>query len=267
MIRYPAVAGRFYPNSRVSLTKEIEKYVEKNAKRLDATGALLPHAGYIYSGPVAGAVISRLKPRDSFVILGPNHTGQGKSCAIMTKGKWKTPLGDVEIDTSLAEKILENSSCLFEDHQAHTREHSIEVQLPFLQYFQPDVKIVPIAITEQDSRILKKTGLEIARAIIALKKNSIILASSDMTHYEPQESAEKKDTQVINAVLQLDEDMLLKKVYTLGISMCGCAATVTMLAGCKKLGAKSGRLVKYQTSGEVNGDYQQVVGYAGIVIT
>jgi AmmeMemoRadiSam system protein B len=266
MFRYPAVAGQFYPGTRSTLVKEIKKYLEGSINRVDAIGAIVPHAGYIYSGAVAADTIARIKPKSSFLILGPNHTGQGKPYAIMTKGKWKTPLGDIEIDDPLAQAILQNSDYIQEDSRAHLQEHSIEVQLPFVQYLYPNARIVPIVIAGEDGDIFKKIGLEIAGSITALKRDSCILASSDMTHYESQDSAKRKDNQAINAILNLDEDMLLEKIYRLRISMCGYGPATIMLSAAKKLGAKSAELIRYQTSGDITGDYTQVVGYAGILI-
>ena len=267
MVRHPAVAGYFYPDSQVDLVKQIKKYVNEDLKKLPVIGAILPHAGYIYSGAVAGATASQIGSKDSFVILGLNHRHQGRPYAIMTRGKWRTPLGDVEIDTPLGEEILKNSDYLQENPEAYAGEHSIEVQLPFLQYLQPDAKIVPITITGEEAGVFKKIGLKIAQAITNLNRNSCILASSDMTHFEPEDSARSKDKQAIDAILDLNEDLLLEKISKLGISMCGYAPTAVMLSGCKELGAKKGRLIKYQTSGDVTGDYQKVVGYAGILIT
>ena len=266
MSRNPVVAGQFYPGSASQLKAMIETLVDKKAKKQDATGLVLPHAGYVYSGPVAGAVISRIKFKDTFIIIGPNHHGRGKPLSIMTQGAWKTPLGEVEIDSELAGQILANSSHLQEDDAAHQYEHSIEVQIPFLQYFKPDIRIVPITLAYASGDVYKEIGKEIAKAIRELNREVVIIASSDMTHYESQESAKKKDTQAIEAVLELNEDKLLRRVEELDISMCGYAPTVTLISAAKELGAKTAELVKYQTSGDITGDYSSVVGYAGIII-
>jgi len=244
----------------------IEMLIDKKAKKQDVIGLVSPHAGYVYSGPVAGAVISRIKFKDTFIIIGPNHHGRGKPLSIMTQGAWKTPLGEVEIDSELAGQILANSRHLQEDDAAHQYEHSIEVQLPFLQYFKSDIRIVPIMLAYAGGDIYKEIGREIAKAIGELKREVVIIASSDMTHYESQESAQKKDAQAIDAVLELNEDELLRRVEELDISMCGYAPTVTLISAAKELGAKTAELVKYQTSGDVTGDYSNVVGYAGIII-
>lgn len=267
MIRNPVVAGQFYPASASQLEAMIESFIDEQVTREETIGLILPHAGYIYSGSVAGAVISKIKFKDTFVIMGPNHTGRGKPLSIITEGTWKTPLGEVEIDSELGKQILATSSHLKEDREAHQYEHSIEVQLPFLQYFKPGIRIVPIMLGYSTGAVLKEIGRGIARAIIELDRGVVIIASSDMTHYEPQESARKKDTRAIEAILELNEDELLARVDELNISMCGYAPTVSLISAAKELGATGAELVKYQTSGDVTGDYSSVVGYAGIIIT
>ena len=266
MVRKPVVAGQFYPESASQLKVMIEQLVDETVAKEEVIGLVSPHAGYIYSGPVAGAVISRIKFKDTFIIMGPNHTGLGKPLSIMTEGVWKTPLGEVDIDAELGKKILAISSHLQEDHVAHLREHSIEVQLPFLQYFK-SFKVVPIVFAYSTGAIYKEIGREIARAIRELNRKVVIIASSDMTHYESQESAQRKDNQAIEAILDLDADELLKRVDELNISMCGYAPVVSLISAAKELGATGAELVRYQTSGDTTGDYTSVVGYAGIIIT
>jgi len=244
----------------------IEKMVDEAAEKQDVIGLVSPHAGYVYSGPVAGAVISRVRFKDTFVIIGPNHTGSGKPLSIMTEGKWQTPLGDVDIDSELARHLLSISQHLQEDDAAHQFEHSIEVQLPFLQYFKPDIKIVPITLSFASLDAYREIGKEIARAIRETQKEAVIMASSDMTHYEAQETAARKDRQAIDAILRLDEDELFRRVEQYNISMCGCAPVASLIAAARELGATSAELVKYQTSGDTSGDYSAVVGYAGIII-
>ena len=266
MIRNPVVAGQFYPESPDQLKAMIKEMVDEKAEKEEVIGLLSPHAGYIYSGPVAGATISRIKFKDTFIIMGPNHTGRGKPLSIMTEGTWETPLGKVEIDSELAKQILATSSHLEEDPIAHQYEHSIEVQLPFLQYFKKDIKLVPIIFSYSTGDIYKEIGKELAQAIKDLSREVVIIASSDMTHYEPQESARKKDTQAIEAMLDLNEDELLKRIDKYDISMCGYAPAVSLISAVKELGATGAELVKYQTSGDTTGDYTSVVGYAGIVV-
>jgi len=266
MVRNPIAAGQFYPASASQLEAMIGKLVDENAEKEEAIGLVSPHAGYIYSGPVAAAVISRIKFKDTFIIIGPNHTGMGKPFSIMTEGAWRTPLGEVAIDSELGKQILAKSSYLQEDSLAHQYEHCIEVQLPFLQYFQPEVRLVPIVFAHGAAAAYKEIGKEIASAIKELGREVVIMSSSDMTHYEPHESAREKDTQAIDAIRELDEDELLKRVRELDISMCGYAPTVSLISAAKELGAGGAELVKYQTSGDASGDYSSVVGYAGIII-
>jgi len=266
MVRKPVVAGQFYPGSSLALKDEIAKHISKETKKEKALGLVMPHAGYPYSGPVAGQVISRVEITDTVIILGPNHTGRGEPYSLMSEGTWETPLGNVEIDTELANAILKNTSYLKDDTLAHAYEHSIEVQLPFLQYFKSDFKFVPISLSSYEGKTLKSIGQGLAQAIKDSNRDVMIIASSDMTHYESHEQAKMKDAAAIEAILKLDEDGLLRKVDELNISMCGWMPTVVMLSCCKQLGAKTARLVKYQTSGETTGDYTSVVGYAGIII-
>ena len=266
MIRNPVVAGQFYPASASELKAMIKAMVDEKAKKEEVIGLISPHAGYIYSGSVAGAVISRTKFKDTFIIIGPNHTGSGKPCSIMTEGTWKTPLGEVKIDSELGKQILATSHHLQEDKTAHLYEHSIEVQLPFLQYFKSNFELVPIVLAYASGAVYKEIGKELAKSVKELDKKVVIIASSDMTHYEPQESAQRKDTQAIEAILDLNEDELLKRVQELNITMCGYAPAVSLIAAAKELGATGAELVKYQTSGDTTGDYSSVVGYAGIII-
>lgn len=266
MIREPIVAGQFYPGSPSSLEAQIKRFVDEKALKEEVIGLVLPHAGYIYSGPVAGAAMSRTQFKDTFIILGPSHTGHGRPFSIMTEGTWKTPLGEVGIDSQLGKEILTRSTHLEEDHVAHLYEHSIEVQIPFLQYFKRDIKIVPIVLSHSTAAVYKEIGKGIADAIKELNAEVVIIASSDMTHYEPQELAGRKDTQAIDAILELNEDELLRRIEELHISMCGYAPTISLISAAKELGAKRAELVRYQTSGDVTGDYTSVVGYAGILI-
>jgi len=266
MMRNPVVAGQFYPASASELKRMLKGMVEEKAKKQEALGVISPHAGYIYSGAVAGATISQIKFKDTFIIMGPNHTGRGRPFSIMTEGSWQTPLGEVEIDSALGKQILANSRYLEEDFLAHLGEHSIEVQLPFLQYFNTEFKLVPIVLAYAGGAIYKEIGKALARAVKESGREVVIIASSDMTHYEPQASAQRKDNQAIEAVLALDEDELLRRVDKFDISMCGFAPAVSLIVAAKELGAKGAELVKYQTSGDTTGDYSSVVGYAGIII-
>lgn len=271
MIRNPAVAGQFYYYDLQMLSNQITELVDLNADKKEVLGVLSPHAGYMYSGQVAGAVLSRLKIPDTFVILGPNHTGLGAEYSIFNEGIWRMPFGDVLIDSNLAKEILMNSKFLAADSFAHQREHSIEVQIPFLQYFDKKFQIVPITMShyhpdENFLEVCGDIGSAIAAGIQKTNERVVIIASSDLTHYEPQSAAEKKDKIALDAILELNPEKLFKKIRELGISMCGFGPTASMLYACKNLGAKNSELIRYMTSGDATKDYGAVVGYAGALI-
>jgi MEMO1 family protein len=266
MIRKAVVAGQYYPDSSAQIRKMIESFIVPGTEKEEADGLLVPHAGYVYSGSVAASVISRVKFKDTFIIIGPNHTGRGKPFSIMTAGTWKTPLGEVQIDSELAVALLKGSHYLEEDAEAHELEHSIEVQLPLLQYFKPDVRFVPIILGSGNGEALKAFGREIAKVLKDTNKEVIILASSDMNHYESQKVSQKKDRQAIEAILEMDGDKLLKRVEEQNITMCGYAPAIVMMNALGGPGSARAELVKYQTSGDVSGDYNAVVGYAGIIL-
>ena len=267
-IRQPAVAGQFYPSSSQGLKNQIETLIDKHAEKSDIIACMLPHAGYIYSGGVAAQTVSRINIKNKVILLGPNHTGYGAKYSIMPEGIWQTPLGEISIDSDLAQDILKRSKHLKPDDEAHTYEHSLEVELPFLQYFKTDFKIVPILFLSDEFKIIKEIGEEIAATIKErnIKDSTIIIASSDMTHYEPQGEAERKDKEAIQAILELNEDKLIDRIQRLNISMCGYAPAIAMISAAKLLGAKTAKLIKYQTSGDVTGDKSSVVGYAGIIV-
>lgn len=281
-IRKPAVAGQFYPSTPGDLNRMISSFADKDVRwpegrglpsdwqsqKKDVFGCILPHAGYTYSGRVAVQTVSRVKIRDTLVLLGPNHTGNGEVFSLMPKGYWQTPLGNVEINSELASLFLSESKHLKADILAHLNEHSLEVELPILQYFRKDFKIIPIAIKTDDLDMLKETAEELAGVISGnnLKDSVMFIASSDLTHYEPQGSAEKKDALAIEAINSLDENKLEEVVKEFSISMCGFAPVAVLIKAAKLLGAKYGELIKYQTSGDSSGDTANVVGYAGITI-
>jgi len=267
-IRKPAVAGQFYPSAARDLNAMISSFADKSAQKSDCFGCILPHAGYIYSGKIAACTISGVKIKDTVVLLGPNHTGQGATFSIMPKGVWQTPLGNVEIDSRLAGLFLGKSRYLEADNLAHLDEHSLEVELPILQYFRNDFKIVPITIKTDDLSELNAVSQELVSVIIEndLRGSAMFIASSDLTHYQPQASAEKKDALAIEAILALDEQKLEAVIDRFEISMCGFAPVAILIKAAKLLGAKRGKLIKYQTSGDASGDKSSVVGYAGITI-
>lgn len=265
-VRRPSVAGQFYRDSKAALEKDLSELIDKDVKKSDYLGAVSPHAGYIYSGAVAGKTLSRIKFKDSFIILGPNHTGIGNPFALVSSGKWQTPMGDVEIDADLAKIILNNSQYITEDSTTHAYEHSIEVQLPFLQFIKRDFKFTPIVISPAQIEVFKEIGRELAESVKKSKKEVVMIASSDMTHYETHQSAKNKDKKAIDAILRLDEDALMSEIQRWNITMCGSAPTIVMLSALKQLGAKEAELVDYKTSGDISGDFSSVVGYAGILI-
>lgn len=232
-------------------------------------GLVSPHAGYMYSGPVAAHGFARMA-RDgrpsSVVIMGPNHTGYGSGVSIMTGGKWRTPLGEVQVDKRLGEEIRQKSEIIDVDELAHAHEHSLEVQLPFLQHlFGDEFKIVPICMMLQDLATSKEVGDAVGEA--SAGKDVVIIASTDFTHYESQRSAAVKDRMAIDRILALDPEGLIKTVEEEAITMCGYGPVSAMLQAAKKLGAKKAELLKYATSGDTAGPMPQVVGYGSIAIS
>ena len=279
-VRTPAVAGRFYPGRAEDLLREVREFTSPSKTpietgRIDAIGCVAPHAGYIYCGGVAGAVYSRLKIPERCVILCPNHTGKGRPLAIMANTTWQTPLGEVAAEADMAARLLRRFPALQEDSAAHRAEHAIEVQLPFLQASRPELKIVPIAIGTSDFDVLRGLGETLADVIADQHEGDqkaerqakvLIIASSDMNHYESDTITRIKDHKAIERVLAMDARGLREVVLNEDISMCGFGPTVVMLTAAKLLGATSATLVKYATSGDVSGDYESVVGYAGIIV-
>lgn len=278
-IRRPYRAGSFYAATKSLLTKQIEECFlhrfgphqlpRSRAVEGKKTMALIsPHAGYMYSGPIAAQgyyhVTHEPKP-DTIIIVGPNHTGFGSGASIMIEGKWQTPLGEVQINSTLAHAIQSHSQYLDIDENAHTYEHSIEVQLPFLQYVYDSFSLVPICMMMQDLEVSQDIGTAISTA--ATGANILIIASTDFSHYEPQNIANTKDRLAIDAILRLDEAGLQSVVETQGISMCGYGPVSVSIVAAKKLGAVTSILLQYKTSGDITGNPSQVVGYASIALT
>jgi MEMO1 family protein len=266
-VRPPAVAGQFYPGEPGVLRSEVDSYLHNSSKRTSAFGCIVPHAGYMYSGHVAGAVYSEMSLPDRCILLCPNHTGRGKPLSIMSDGEWTTPLGIMPIDSDLANSLKQKFSFLTEDIEAHRTEHAAEVQLPFLQICQPNVKFVPIALGTGQFEILEGLGLAIADVLAPTGEPVLIIASSDMNHYENDSVTRVKDGKALDQILALNPRGLFDVVMKERISMCGFGPSVTMLTAAKQLGAKNARLVKYATSGDVSGDRNMVVGYAGVVVS
>jgi MEMO1 family protein len=264
--RQPAVAGQFYPGRAEVLRRDIESYVAADAEKVRAIGAVIPHAGYMYSGHVAGAVYARLELPQRFVILCPNHTGRGEPLAIMSDGGWTTPLGIAEIDHELSAGLKKTFPLIKEDEEAHLSEHALEVQIPFLQVLRPDFRFVPITVGTGQFEVLTALGVSIARVLKDVAPDAMVIASSDMNHYESDIATRVKDKRAIDQVLALDARGLYDAVTTHNISMCGYGPTVAMLTAAKLLGATQAELVKYATSGDVSGDRDWVVGYAGMLV-
>jgi MEMO1 family protein len=266
LTREPAVAGRFYPADPAILRQEVTSYLSPAQETVPALGCIVPHAGYMYSGQVAGAVFSRVQVPSHCIVLCPNHTGKGHPLAIMTTGAWRTPLGTVPIDSDLAGGLLLAFRALAEDSEAHVVEHAIEVELPFLQLINPDVSFVPVAIGTSRFMLLDHLGQAVAAVIRAANRRVLIIASSDMNHYEDDATTRVKDRKAIDKILALDPAGLYKTVMNESISMCGFGPAVAMLTAAKLLGAQTAELVQYATSGDVSGDRNMVVGYAGILV-
>ena len=262
-MRPAAVAGQFYPGSGAELEHQLDEMLHPESE-IAVLGAVVPHAGYIYSGHVAAAVYSCLPKAETFVIIGPNHQGMGSPVAL-SRDSWKTPLGVVETDRDMADALA--GSIIDHDETAHIYEHSIEVQLPFLQRRFSGFKILPICMGLQDEETALEVGREIASASQRIGRRCITIASSDFTHYEPQERARSVDSKLLEAILNMDVPELYSRVHRYDATACGygpIAATITAASG---LGAKAGRLLAYATSGDVSGDYHQVVGYGAVVFS
>jgi AmmeMemoRadiSam system protein B len=279
MVRFPSQAGTFYANSADDLKKQIKTcflhrfgpqklpQVKDGARRL--ISLISPHAGYVFSGPVAanGYYFAAQDGRpDTVIILGPNHTGYGSVVSTMIDGFWRTPLGDVEVDVELASEIQRASTLIDVDERSHRFEHSIEVQLPFLQYiYGSDFKFIPICMMMQDLETSQDVGAAIAK--VAHDKNVLIIASTDMSHYEPHELAEAKDRLAIKAILELDASNFQFIVEANNISICGYGPVSAAIIASKKLGTIRSQLLSYRTSGEIAGDRSSVVGYASLTLT
>jgi MEMO1 family protein len=267
MRRSPAVAGQFYYADPSRLSQQVAQYINTRSRHDDAIGIVVPHAGLVYSGAVAGAVYSAINFPKTFLMLGPNHTGLGEQISIMDTGEWEIPSGVVTIDRKLASRILLNATGVTRDSQAHIFEHSLEVQLPFMSFISKEVSIVPIAIRSASFNECMSLAEAIVYAVKSVGYPVTILASSDMSHYLSDKTARLKDRKAIDKILAIDPGGLHDSVIREKISMCGYLPVTIMLAAAKLLGAKSTQLVKYMTSGEVSGDYDNVVGYAGIILT
>jgi MEMO1 family protein len=267
MIRLPAVAGQFYPDNPQELIALVEQYTLRNTntEKVHARACLVPHAGYVYSGHVAGAVFSGLLLPKKIVILGVRHYPRGEALAIVSAGKWRTPLGDVPIDQELAGRVSAACPALREDELAHRLEHSLEVVLPFLQVLDPEFTFVPVAVGTLGYPELVELGEGLARVLAESAQEILVVTSSDMNHYEDDERTRWKDRQAIESIERVDAPGLYEVCRRHSISMCGLGPAVVVLTALEKLGVKNGELVRYATSGDVSGDRERVVGYAGMI--
>lgn len=265
-IRLPAVAGHFYPSDPRELAQQIDRYCVSAGDKARALGCVVPHAGYMYSGHVAGAVYSVSQIPARCILVGPRHFPRGEPMAIMTSGRWRTPLGETQIDSQMAAELMRACSHLRDDDVAHAREHSLEVQIPFLQRLAGDFQFVPIVLATDRYEELEGLGHAIGEVVKTQDGPVLIIASSDMNHYESDRITRVKDRRAIDRILALDPRGLYETVRSEGITMCGYAAAVTMLVSVLDLGAKDAKLVKYATSGDINGDREEVVGYAGLIL-
>ncbi len=266
MIRPPAVAGRFYPADARELAQQVQDLVPSEGKKVSARGCMVPHAGYIYSGHVAGAVYGSLELPNRFIILGPRHFPRGEPLAILSEGAWQTPLGEAKIDEALAAELKRACPLLREDDVAHSREHSLEVQLPFLQRLVGDLRFVPVALGTDRYAALEELGRAVAQVVAEQREPVLIVASSDMNHYESDAVTRVKDRLAIDRILALDARGLYDTVRREGITMCGYGPAVALLTAACALGAKDAELIRYATSADITGDREEVVGYAGIVV-
>ena len=266
-VRQPAVAGRFYPGEPSRLRADLKNYLEPAPeKTIKALGCVVPHAGYMYSGHVAGAVYRKLELPSRFLLLCPNHTGMGEPLAVVSEGAWETPLGPVPIDTELASNLKAKLPLLHEDSLAHRREHAVEVHLPFLQVLVKEFRFVPIVVGTSNFEVLSALGVVIGNVLRETGEPVLIIASSDMNHYEDDDTTRVKDSLAIEQVLERNPLGLYQTVQGQQISMCGYGPAIAMLTAAGRLGAQKAELIKYATSGDISGDRNEVVGYAGIVV-
>ncbi|MGH7254482.1 MAG: AmmeMemoRadiSam system protein B [Nitrospirales bacterium] len=271
MLRPPAVAGAFYSASPAALAEEVTRYLDASTEPHSALGVICPHAGLMYSGHVAGAVLSRVTVPPTVILLGPNHTGRGPAISVYPKGAWDLPGGAIPVDEVLAERLLVRFPWGVADTVAHQSEHCLEVQLPFLRRLRPDLKILPVVIGTSRLETCQVLGESLAAITRELTETGhsrpLLLASTDMSHYEPDDVTRAKDRYALAAIERLDPAALGEAVRTHRITMCGFAPTLSFLHAARGLGASRATLVRYATSGEVNQVWDRVVGYAGFVVS
>jgi len=268
MIRKPIVAGQFYPGNKKDLDSFFDNIIQLNQQKIKAKSIIAPHAGYIYSGKTAAQAYSLAEIPDNIILLGPNHTGRGTPISVYPPGAWETPYGQVPINEQAVNLIVDKTPFAQKDANAHIFEHSLEVHLPFLQYIKRDnsFTIVPICIADENTQHLQDLSQAIYETIKETQNETLIIASTDFSHYEPASIAKEKDSQCIDAIIKLNETRLIQTVYEKNVSMCGYLPVFVAISAAKKLGAKNGKLIKYSTSGDITGDNTEVVGYASIIL-
>jgi AmmeMemoRadiSam system protein B len=275
MLRLPAVAGRFYPANTNELAAAVRRMIAPRIgsatsltasdEKISVAACLVPHAGYMYSGAVAGEVLGGIALPKKILILGVRHFPRGESAAILSSGTWRTPLGDAPIDTELATALRDACPLLREDSVAHSQEHSLEVQIPFLQVLAPEFSFVPVALGTLRFDDLVRVGEAVARILSAAKERVLLLATSDLNHYEDDATTRVKDAKAVEKLLALDARGLFDVCRTEKISMCGLGPAVATITALRGMGVTNGELIRYATSADVSGDTTSVVGYAGIV--
>jgi hypothetical protein len=267
--RVPAVAGRFYAGDAATLARDVRSYLEAGAAGEPASvcGVMAPHAGYVYSGGIAGQVFARVRVPERVIILCPNHTGRGVRISVVTEGAFAIPGAEIPIDTELAAAVLDHVPGAESDRAAHAAEHAIEVELPFLLARQPNLRIVPIVLSGLSEAEAIGLGESLFSAVQSCGADALIVASSDMSHFLTDERAREVDHLALEPLLAFDPSGLYRTVVTHDISMCGFIPTTAMLSYCRKAGSAPPELVGYATSGDAFGDRSRVVGYAGVVVS
>ncbi|HAS88126.1 MAG TPA: AmmeMemoRadiSam system protein B [Desulfovibrio sp.] len=270
MNRKPVVAGRFYPDSPEQLRKEIEMYTgnldSKSDRPVDRL-VMVPHAGYMFSGEPCGKTLAQSKLAQTVFLLGPNHTGLGSPLSVWDKGSWEFLGGKLVVDEELAAQLIESGAGFISNEKAHSREHSLEVIVPFLHYINPSMKIVPVCVSEASPTNLRKAGEAIARIMEDSSESLSMVVSSDMSHFVSADQARKLDSMALEAIIRMDPSDLYSIVSSNQISMCGVLPMTMGMFAAQKLGATSGKLVQYTNSGQATGDYERVVAYAGVIIS
>lgn len=270
MNRQPVVAGRFYPDSPQQLKKELEKFLgplKKDSGQPCDRLVMVPHAGYMFSGEPCGRTLAQANLASKVILLGPNHTGLGSPLSVWNSGAWEFPGGRLEVDAELAGQLIDSGVGFVENQAAHSREHSLEVIIPFLHYLNPATQIVPVCVSESSPAALRKAGEALAGIIDSHSSSISIVVSSDMSHFISADKAKKMDSMALESIIRMDPTDLYSIVSSNQISMCGVLPMTLGMYAVKKLGASGGKLIEYTNSGQVTGDYESVVAYAGVIIS